>query len=188
MYHCFTSSINENCTSVISSTRINFCVLCQDSLLQNLYVLCGFNIERIVGWTTRKMLPFCFSPILIMSCLHRRDTRFSPWYIFAFRGSLGMRLVLNKCPCMFESTGMGEMVLSCKTVSSCLRTVTVTYNYLCKQRVPKCNTYSLSKVCNSTLPKPLHVTMYSLSEAAFKVVDTLPMYPTQATTWQHIEE
>ena len=29
----------------------------------------------IVGWTTRKTLPlFCFSPILIMSCLRRRDS------------------------------------------------------------------------------------------------------------------
>ena len=47
----------------------------------------------IVGWTTRKTLPFCFGPILITSCLHRKDTRLSPQYIFAFRESLGTRLV-----------------------------------------------------------------------------------------------
>ena len=52
------SQAQKNCTSAISSTRINFCVLCQDSLLQNLYVLCGFSVERIVGWTTRSFILF----------------------------------------------------------------------------------------------------------------------------------
>ena len=37
-------------------------------------------------------MPFCFSPILIISCLHRKDTRLSQRYIFAFRESLGTRL------------------------------------------------------------------------------------------------
>ena len=46
----------------------------------------------IVGWTTRKMLPFCFCPILITSCLRRKDTRLSTRYIFTFRESLGTRL------------------------------------------------------------------------------------------------
>ena len=41
----------------------------------------------IVGWTTHKTLPFCFGPILITSCLCRKDTRLSPQYIFAFRES-----------------------------------------------------------------------------------------------------
>ena len=43
----------------------------------------------VVGWKTCKMLPFCFSPILITS---RKDTRLFPWCIFAFQGSLGTRL------------------------------------------------------------------------------------------------
>ena len=38
------------------------------------------------------MLPFCFGLILITSCLHRKDTRLSPRYIFTFQGSLGMSL------------------------------------------------------------------------------------------------
>ena len=44
--------------------------------------------------------------------------------------------------------------LNCKTVShaSCLSQLHVTT--LCKQRVPKCNTYSLSKVL--TVPYPSH--------------------------------
>ena len=46
----------------------------------------------IVGWTTRKTLPFCFCPILVMSCLRTKDTRLSRSYIFAFRESLGTRL------------------------------------------------------------------------------------------------
>ena len=46
----------------------------------------------IVGWTTRKTLPFCFGPILITSCLRRKDTRLSARYIFAFQESLGTRL------------------------------------------------------------------------------------------------
>ena len=36
------------------------------------------SVEWIAGCTMCKMLPFCFSPILITSCLHRKDTRFSP--------------------------------------------------------------------------------------------------------------
>ena len=46
----------------------------------------------IVGWTTHKTLPFCFGPMLITSCLRRKDTRLSLWYIFTFRESLGTRL------------------------------------------------------------------------------------------------
>ena len=38
------------------------------------------------------MLPFCFGLILITSCLHRKDTRLSPRYIFTFQGSLGTSL------------------------------------------------------------------------------------------------
>ena len=45
----------------------------------------------IVGWTMHKTLPFCFDPILITSCLCRKDTRLSLWYIFAFQESLGTR-------------------------------------------------------------------------------------------------
>ena len=51
------------------------------------------SIECIVGWTTRKTLPFCFSPILITSCLHRKNTRLSLWYIFVFWESLEVRLL-----------------------------------------------------------------------------------------------
>ena len=40
-----------------------------------------------------KTLPFCFCPILITSCLRRKDTRLSARYIFGFRGSLGTRLL-----------------------------------------------------------------------------------------------
>ena len=47
---------------------------------------------NIVGWTTRKTLPFCFVPILITSCLRRKDTRLSVQYILAFQESLGTRL------------------------------------------------------------------------------------------------
>ena len=32
----------------------------------------------IVGWLTCKMLPFCFGPILIISCLRRKNIRLSP--------------------------------------------------------------------------------------------------------------
>ena len=39
------------------------------------------------------MLPFCFCPILITSCLRTKDTRLSTRYIFAFRESLGTRLI-----------------------------------------------------------------------------------------------
>ena len=35
------------------------------------------SIEHTVDWTTHKVLPFCFSPILITSCLHREDTSLS---------------------------------------------------------------------------------------------------------------
>ena len=35
---------------------------------------------------------FLFCPILITSCLCRKDTRLSTWYIFAFQESLGTRL------------------------------------------------------------------------------------------------
>ena len=52
------------------------------------------SVELIVGWTMYKALPFCFSPILITSCLRRKDTRLSPWYTFVFWVSLGMRLIL----------------------------------------------------------------------------------------------
>ena len=38
------------------------------------------------------MLPFCSGPILITSCLHRKDTRLSLWYIFVLWESLGTRL------------------------------------------------------------------------------------------------
>ena len=38
-------------------------------------------------------LPFCFCPILITSCLRMKDTRLSTRYIFAFRESLGTRLM-----------------------------------------------------------------------------------------------
>ena len=51
------------------------------------------RVERIVGWVTHKTLPFCFSPILITSCLHRKDTRLSTRVQFAFWESLGTRLI-----------------------------------------------------------------------------------------------
>ena len=38
------------------------------------------------------MLPFCFSPISITSCLRRKDTRLSTRVQFAFWKSLGTRL------------------------------------------------------------------------------------------------
>ena len=41
------------------------------------------------------MLPLCFGPILIMSCLRKKDTRLSARYIFAFQESLGTRLTLG---------------------------------------------------------------------------------------------
>ena len=47
----------------------------------------------VVGWITRITLLFCFCPILITSCLRRKDTRLSTRCIFAFRESLGMRLM-----------------------------------------------------------------------------------------------
>ena len=47
----------------------------------------------VVGWITRKSLPFCFRPILITSCLCNKDTRLSTRYIFAFQKSLGTRLL-----------------------------------------------------------------------------------------------
>ena len=58
----------------------------------------NIHTERwsIVGWTTRKMLPFCFGPILLTSCLRREDTRLSARYIFVFQESLGMRLISPK--------------------------------------------------------------------------------------------
>ena len=59
------------------------------------------SVERIVGRRTHKTLPFCFSSI--MSCLCRKDTRLSPQYIFAFRESLGMRLVKNVTACSLPS-------------------------------------------------------------------------------------
>ena len=40
------------------------------------------------------MLFFCFGPILIMSCLRRKD-KFSLRYIFAFRENLGTRLSIS---------------------------------------------------------------------------------------------
>ena len=52
------------------------------------------SVERIVGWTTHKTLPFCFSTISITSCLRRKDTRLSVRYIFAFWESLGTRLAV----------------------------------------------------------------------------------------------
>jgi len=57
----------------------------------------NIHIERwsIVGWTMRKTLPFCFGPILMTSCLRRKDTRLSVHYIFAFQESLGTRLGLE---------------------------------------------------------------------------------------------
>ena len=61
----------------------------------------------IIGWTTRKMLPFYFSPILITSCSCRRDTRLSPRYIFAFRESLGMRLWDSHLTCVLRSEWLG---------------------------------------------------------------------------------
>ena len=48
---------------------------------------------NVVGWITRKTLPFCFHPILITSCLRRKDTRLSTWYIFMFQESVGTRLL-----------------------------------------------------------------------------------------------
>ena len=54
----------------------------------------NIHTERwsIVGRTTCKTLPFCFSPILMTSCLRSKDTRLSVRYIFAFQESLGTRL------------------------------------------------------------------------------------------------
>ena len=63
----------------------------------------------------RKTLPFWFGPILITSCSHRKDTRLSAQYIFAFQECLGMRLEESfvaqsfstcanlKCTCTFVS-------------------------------------------------------------------------------------
>ena len=50
----------------------------------------------MIGWTTCTTLPFCFSPISVMSCLCGKDTRLSLRYIFifAFRERLRMKLVV----------------------------------------------------------------------------------------------
>ena len=42
---------------------------------------------------------FLFCPILITSCLRRKDTRLSTRYIFAFWESLGTRLDIITCKC-----------------------------------------------------------------------------------------
>ena len=47
------------------------------------------SVELIVGWTTRKKLPFCFSPISITSCLQRKDTRLFPQIHIHVPGELG---------------------------------------------------------------------------------------------------
>ena len=68
----------------------------------------GSNIIHTEHWTqswlnNAQMLPFCFSPISITSCLCRKDTRLSMREQFAFRESLGMRLLpaltLRWCVC-----------------------------------------------------------------------------------------
>ena len=88
----------------------------------------GSNIKQtehwsIVGWTTHKTLPFCFCPILITSCLHRKDARLSARYIFAFQKSLGTRLNTRlSTPAQLQfrvpergslGTRLGEGVASC---------------------------------------------------------------------------
>ena len=62
--------------------------------VSNYWALNNIHTKRwnIVGWTMRKMLPFCFGPIWITSCLCRKDTRLSLRYIFEFQESLGTRL------------------------------------------------------------------------------------------------
>ena len=53
------------------------------------------SVERIVDWTTHKMLPFCSGPTSITSCSHRKDTRLSRHIHICIpeQGSLGMRLL-----------------------------------------------------------------------------------------------
>ena len=51
----------------------------------------------IVGWITRKTLPFCFSPILITSCLRRKDTRLSMRSGRAWEWGYGTRLLQSLC-------------------------------------------------------------------------------------------
>ena len=72
----------------------------------------NIHTERwsIVGWTTCKTLPFCFGPILITSCLRRKDTRLSTRYIFAFQESLGMRLVFIVRACFSLSHWLGTVI------------------------------------------------------------------------------
>ena len=50
------------------------------------------NVERIVGWTTRKTLPFRFSPILITSCLRRKKYQALHACTTCIPESLGTRL------------------------------------------------------------------------------------------------
>ena len=55
------------------------------------------NITHTARWThswlnNAQSITFLFIPILITSCLHRKDTRFSLWCIFAFQESLGTGL------------------------------------------------------------------------------------------------
>ena len=72
----------------------------------------NIHTERwsIISRTTRKMLPFCFCPILITSCLCRKlkDTRLSVWYKFAFQESLGTRLGRSCLLCPPSTEGSGN--------------------------------------------------------------------------------
>ena len=52
------------------------------------------------------MLP---GPILITSCLRRKDTRLSAWYIFAFQESLGTRLIGRHNVPSLTSADKGKM-------------------------------------------------------------------------------
>ena len=75
------------------------------------------SVERIVDWTTRKILPFGFSPNLVNYVMFsRKDTRLSPRYTFAFQGSLGTRLAQPVVLFTQKSTLTFGELLSCRTV------------------------------------------------------------------------
>ena len=75
-----------------------------------LYIYSGLELKKGGGelpHSAHKTLPFCFSPISIMSCLHRKDTRLSLWYIFTFRRSLGMRLCHSGSSYVVQAANLG---------------------------------------------------------------------------------
>ena len=78
---------------------------------------------------------FLFSPILMTSCLHRKDTRLSVRYKFAFQESLGTRLGRSRLLCPPSTEGSGNPC----TLQYSYFTCPAGYQFLfCTNTIPCC--------------------------------------------------